>query len=609
MAGADRKKTIGHEYGGLLKAYDKASVLKMLFYPLIFVSLALPNIIYSGTSWFDTLHIMKWAWSMIPVAVISLIGGVMLAVYGSERTGLRLDFFGAVWLAIFAFISLQPLWADIFSYSTYMKEWYFFAVLIAAYIFSYNLFDSERALRAVLWLANMNAAVNIVFAELLIRDMNGICPLIMNVPGNYIGNTGQQEMFGLWMAMAALNGVFLHTVYSGSQCGGRGAAKIKYANLLLLAFNAWGLWNSTTRAGVLALVTGAAVLSLIFCFGGRKRLVRQIGVACAVIIAVLGLNLATGIFGWSRAYSLITKTSDMVMNTSNFGARREIWLTSWNVFKLHPIGGVGLGHYKWHYLDGQREALKTHPEMKWQFTYWAHSEYLQWLAELGIFGAAALLGAGAWWLWSFVRALAARKELVPSAAWGCSMAFLIWFDAIFSRPFHRIENAVWLSLAFALANRAILPAPPNMSDKWGSRVLRFFGIFMAAVSLSGIIFFCSGCRADKYLRVSTLTNSASLQAYCINEARRSLMARDEAEERLAYHLLAVAEATGSEEDLEKGVKQLYRSFKIRPQAKQLMELLNLAQKTGDAVLFSELVSYLHPNSYDLVPFSSDNSEK
>ena len=77
-----------------------------------------------------------------------------------------------------------------------------------------------------------------------------------------------------------------------------------------------------------------------------------------------------------------------------------------------------------HGADGQREAFKTHPELKWQFTYWAHSEYLQLLAELGIFGAAALFAAGAWWLWSFARALTMRRALSPGAMWGCAMLFL-----------------------------------------------------------------------------------------------------------------------------------------------------------------------------------------
>ena len=176
------------------------------------------------------------------------------------------------------------------------------------------------------------------------------------------------------------------------------------------------------------------------------------------------------------------------MNTANFGARREIWITSWNVIKKHPIAGVGLGPYKWHYLEGQREAFRDHPDMKWQFTYWAHSEYLQWMAEFGIFGTLILLGAAAWWIWSFVRALTQKKDLSYAAMWGCAVVYLIWFDAIFSRPFHRIENIVWLPLAFALSNRQLLPSSVRFSEIRHGFIYRLLGLFFRRRGRRGNVF-------------------------------------------------------------------------------------------------------------------------
>ncbi len=558
----------------------------------------MPHLIYSGSGWFDTLHIMKWAWAMLPIAAAVLIFGSALALFGAERAGFRLDFFGTAWFAFLAFVSLQPLWCAVFAWSTYFKEWFFFASLFAAYVLCFSLFNSQTALRRVLWLADINAAVNVVFAELLIRGMNGVCPFIMNVPGNYIGNTGQQEMFGLWMAMAAMNGIYLHMIYRRPLYEGPRRSLAAFGNIALLALNSWGLWNSTTRAGMLALIAGALALSLAVwrCRPERRVMLRRVGAAIAVVAFMLFVNVCTARFGWSRAYALINKTSDMLFNTSNLGARREIWITSWNVFKLSPLAGTGLGHYKWRYLDGQREAFKTHPELKWQFTYWAHSEYLQWLAEFGIFGAAALAAAGAWWLRGFARALSARAALSPGAIWGCAMLFLIWSDALFSRPFHRIENAVWIPLAFAWANREIFSAPPRLDSEDGF-AYRLFGLFAAAAAACGVIFFYSGCRADKLLRASTMTDDFGLQAALANEAGRSLMARDDARERLAYCLIAAAEASGRPKDEQAGIEQLYRSFRTKPQAKQLAELLRFARETRDIALMSELVSYLPPSAY------------
>ena len=400
-----------------------------------------------------------------------------------------------------------------------------------------------------------------------------------------------------------MNGIYLHMVYSSPLCGCARRKLPMWANLFLLAFNSWGLWNSTTRAGMLALFTGTAALALTArsCREDGRALARRIGAAFALVVFMLAVNVCTAYFGWSRAYALINKTSDMLLNTSNIGARREIWITSWNVFKLHPLAGTGLGHYKWHYLDGQREAFKTHPELKWQFTYWAHSEYLQLLAELGIFGAAALFAAGAWWLWSFARALTMRRALSPGAMWGCAMLFLIWFDALFSRPFHRIENAIWMSLAFAWANRELFTSAASWQEIRSDFVYRVFGLFVAVVAAAGLVFFYNGCRADRYLLAAVRTKDAALQASFINRARKSLMERDEAGEQLAYHIIATARATKRPEDLEAGIGALYRSFRTKPQAKQLVELLRYARETNDLALMSELVTYLSPSSYKKVP--------
>ena len=119
MKTSNKKRTTESKFSWeLLDGGPVSLVPRWIFYPLIFVSLALPNLIFSGVSWFDTLHIMKWAWAMVPVALISLIGGAILALYGAERTGFRLDIFGGVWFSLLAFVSLQPLWADIFARST-----------------------------------------------------------------------------------------------------------------------------------------------------------------------------------------------------------------------------------------------------------------------------------------------------------------------------------------------------------------------------------------------------------------------------------------------------------------------------------------------------------
>lgn len=96
---------------------------------------------------------------------------------------------------------------------------------------------------------------------------------------------------------------------------------MKYANLVMLAFNSWGLWNSTTRAGMLSLMTGTIILSVIIWNCKPRKLLKNVGFAALLVAVMLVVNICMGYFGWSRAYALINKTSDMLLNTANFGAR------------------------------------------------------------------------------------------------------------------------------------------------------------------------------------------------------------------------------------------------------------------------------------------------
>jgi len=428
--------------------------------------------------------------------------------------------------------------------------------------------------------------------------MNGPFPFIMNVPGNYIGNTGQQEMFGLWMAMAVMNGIYLNAAYSevsdGLTRNMRRACTIRYMNLGLLALNSWGMWNSTTRAGFLSLITGTLIISLIFKQNDRKQMLKKVGQGVAIVVLMLALNIGMSYFGFGRAYALINKTMDMVMNTSTFGKRHGIWKTSWAIFMEHPIKGVGIGHYKWHYLEGQRLAFQKDPDMEWQFTYWAHNEYLQWFAEFGIFGVIMLISAAVWWICRFIKSLSQKKMLSLEASWACAMLFLILFDAVFSRPFHRIENVVWLSFAFAIANRELLPLSYTWSEVRHTSIYRVLGIFICTISVFGLVFLWNGLAGDKYLRYAADTDRAELQAEYIKKAMSKAMTRDEAEEQYANHLMAVAKVTRDPQDWANAINQMYRSFTIRPQAKQLMELLNLARQIRNQELLKALVPYLPP---------------
>ncbi|MDR1019300.1 MAG: O-antigen ligase family protein [Synergistaceae bacterium] len=585
------------------------------------ISFSAPNLVFSGRYWFDTLHIMKWAVTMVPIGVLALAAGVILASRRLEQVDFVLDPFGALWLVLVLFVTAQPLFTPMTSYSTFGKEWFYFSCLFATYMLAYNACRGERLHRALLWGGSLNASVNVLFAEMLMRGTNKGFDFILDVPGNYIGNTAQQEMFGLWMAMAVLNCVYLHLQYVGLRKEGEkwsdrpGLIALLLLNLFFLSVNSWGLWNSTARGGILSFVVAFVILIAGLWRGGYVLALRRSYKVFGVVIALLTAVLAGGSYlGIGRGSTLIIKMMDMVKNPTSIGNRISIWRTSFEVFKIRPLTGVGIGHYKWHFLEGQRNLYRASPELMddpeydWQFTYWAHSEYIQWLCETGVAGALLLAAMAAWWLYSFLMALVKRKELPPEAIWGCAMLFLLWFDALFSRPFHRIENSVWMALAFALSNRSILPQRAKWTAVDSAWVYRAFGVFVAVVSISGFIFLAGGIQGDKLI-FESLAKPGTLREKddLLKKAEGYLMSRDDAREQYGYLLVEVGVMQKDREVFLDGVGGLYAAFVRRPTSKLLFEITDYARQIGSSELLGIMSTYFKP---DMIPgFSGDASEE
>lgn len=563
------------------------------------LSLALPNVIYSGVYFYQTLHLMKWVVALVPVAVMAVVVGLLTAWKGPVKTGFKVDLFGWIWFVLLIYVTIQPLWAPIRSEPTLYREWFFFAGLWGFYALCLGGFK-ERWLRPVLWLSSLSAAVNVLFAELQMMNRTDFFSpfnLILPTPGNYIGNTGQQNMFGLWMAITALGSVFIYLRHGIKGTKGLGRF-FALTNLVLFPIILWGLWQSTSRSSILALFVGLCTVAAIIITGRDRIRLRRLGFFVLIVLAVL---MASLFFDHSRSASMIRKTVDMIENAGDIGGRRGIWRTSWTMAQKNCLKGVGLGQYKLNYLDCQRDAFKRYPDMSWQYTNWAHNEYLQWLCEAGIVGFGILMILAVMWLWAFFRYMARHKgkPFPDGVLWGCSFLFMIWFDALWTRPFHRIENSLWLSLAFAMANRHIMAdwAEERLGFLKSSRAYRALGVLMAALSLGGLVFLWSGVEGDVTIRKALESRSAPLQRTMLRSAVRHAMIRDIAERQLAYHYINYGDAAKDPLALADGLNMLYRVFLSAPAAEDMNELMKWAGRLNKKEILNSLVSYLKPGTY------------
>ena len=647
-----------------------ALVPAYILMPLWFISMALPNLIYSGVNFADTLHILKWTVTGVPVAIAVFIAGIRLLKYGRERINIKIDLFASLWAIILVYCSLQPLWVNIYSPTGYVLEMVCFATVWAFYVISVSSFP-EWGLRPILILANLNAAINTGFAELQIRGMNNLeflrgtifedviqfRNIILPTPGNYIGNTAQQNMFGLWVAVATLGAVYLF-VYdiwkTAPDEHGRkiwlpaielalAVISIKFAIteqsiilaiiaglfilgafvsaffigndrrvyfsvfiLLLASINFWGLVSSTSRSATLALTGGLIVLLLIAAWKFNRNYV----IRFLAVVILLGSVFWTSMYS-PRSEAIVDKTIDIVKNAENIGNRRGIWMTSYAMAREHPEG-VGIGQYKWHYIEGQRYGFSIQPAewYRWQYTHWAHNEFLQFFCEGGIIGGILFLLLWVIWFIPAIMALFRRERMSIgiNSVWALALISLITFCAVFTRPFHRIENMVWITLAFAISNREFF------SERIKFDVIRtkFFTRLVGAVcilsAIAGCVYISSGIYGNCLLRRALSTDDARVQIYLLEEANKHPIVREDVQRNIGHHYIQLGEQLEDNDTLVKGFNILWQQFHREPRSEDIGRLLNIAQKYQIIDVLREIKSYFKPGTYHLQRVPQRNAD-
>ncbi len=555
------------------------------------ISFILPNLVFSGPYFFDALHLMKWATSLAPIAVLGVIAGYGAVRHGPRNTQFRLDGFAAVWLLLLVYVTIQPLWARPRSMETFYQEWFFFASLWLVYVLASLLVD-KRLLRFLLWGSLCNAACSVIIAELQSRGIETAFFFIFpsGGQGGYIANTGQQNMFALWMAISGLNGVFL--LFSSQELSPRRKLLRSTVLLSLLALVFYGLVSSTSRSGILSLGAGFMTLALFFM---RNKILRHLPKALCVVLAFALILLFTVTTDERRSTALTSKLHEMIENPLSLAYRDSIWATSWTMFSQRPFSGVGLGQFKWHYMDAQNEMIRRWPHMRRQFTFWAHNEFLQWMAESGVVGALLMFFLWFWWGAGAFGAFKKQTPLSDEALWGSALVSLFLFNALWTRPFHRIENALWLALAFAVTNREILRSFRFLSSS--ERVqkgLRLLAGLVCAVSFLGLAYLGNGIYGNRLLRLAAdgAGGDAAVIMDLYRRAYSSPMVQDLAEKQIGYFSVRLGEATGNPQMIIDGLNALIRFFEKQPHVDELKFLLHWGHRIDDQGLVQYMRSFI-----------------
>jgi O-antigen ligase len=152
---------------------------------------------------------------------------------------------------------------------------------------------------------------------------------------------------------------------------------------LLLALIGLAIVMSMSRMGIAAMLGSLSVMWFAARLSGAGR--RTAMLAASLIIAIFGLALYTGMDSILARYQGVGEQGYFERD------RVPIWRDTIRMIQENPIVGSGLGTFQWTFGAFERHQ----PDVPARY---AHNDYLQALAEVGIVGLFLLLVALAlWW--------------------------------------------------------------------------------------------------------------------------------------------------------------------------------------------------------------------
>jgi tetratricopeptide (TPR) repeat protein len=156
----------------------------------------------------------------------------------------------------------------------------------------------------------------------------------------------------------------------------------------LAAFFAFGLYLTISRGGWLAL--GLALAAWPLC-AGRAPLTRRLG--HAVVVAALGVAAVGTLY---LAAPPVRARLDALVRDAGERTRPILWRGALAIFGEHPLWGGGAGSFNVLFEQHRPERYQDEPQ-------WAHSDYLNTLADYGAVGFVLFFGACGVMIWRYGR--------------------------------------------------------------------------------------------------------------------------------------------------------------------------------------------------------------
>jgi O-antigen ligase len=241
------------------------------------------------------------------------------------------------------------------------------------------------------------------------------------VEGRYTASGFNENELGIILALSMVMSCYLLVRNAGPRL-----IWLLHVPLCVLAICLTG-----SRGSFIASIIALLIFPL--SLGSLSRAQRKLGVLAFLLITAAGIVFVPG-STWDRMGTIRSEISEGTLTKRTF-----IWAAGLDVYREHPVGGVGAG------------AFGASVYSKLDIPYVAHNSYLSVLVELGAVGAilfAALLVG--------LFRLAAQLPKLESRAW--TILLLTWAVAVFSVTWEH-RKPTWFLFGLLIAQAAAFKRP------------------------------------------------------------------------------------------------------------------------------------------------------
>lgn len=199
-----------------------------------------------------------------------------------------------------------------------------------------------------------------------------------------------------------------------------------------------------SRAAVLSIVLVYVSILLITIISNKVKYYQKFSLMTFVLlISVLSYNVVNE----KNAYNILTERFSNVTNPvvdDSVNERLNFYTTAVKSIFENPLLGIGIGNWKIKSIDLSKDIIESY-----RVPYFAHNDFLQFTAEIGIIGGGAFIFYIFYpFILSFLRGLKSKSFNIDVMIF---LIFLIYIiDSMLNFPIERPINFIYLCFTFAL---------------------------------------------------------------------------------------------------------------------------------------------------------------